>query len=188
MSSKAERNLYKRKWASASRTVNKNSAVSIKPDFYDNDSIITSCYSQSDANEPSCTLAAAGEVSAAVKVTDVMTVEQQSSASTDMSFQAYLRAWEDSSSNNTDSENDTLNDTILAYHLSSWVSQFNIKQNAVDKLLRILQQAGHRLPSTARSLMKTSREVTTTVKSGMQYLYLDLVKKLQSLFRHLSAD
>jgi hypothetical protein len=74
-------------------------------------------------------------------------------------------------------------------HLAvSSISEFHIKQNSIDKLLKILKQAGHQLPSTARSLMKTCREVETSVKSGMQYLYLDLVKKLQSFCNHLSSE
>ncbi len=60
-----------------------------------------------------------------------------------------------------------------------WASQFQVKHNAVDHLLKVLQQHGHTdLPSTARTLLKTPRHVATIQKSGMEYFHYPLHQKL----------
>ena len=53
------------------------------------------------------------------------------------------------------SEVDTGNDDALGDHLSKWVNDFGIKQNAVDSLLKILKECGHpNLPSSACTLLE----------------------------------
>ncbi|XP_051560003.1 uncharacterized protein LOC127444588 [Myxocyprinus asiaticus] len=60
----------------------------------------------------------------------------------------------------------------LATDLATWVSQFQVKSNAVD-------QHGHTdLPSSARTLLKTPRHVATIQKYGMEYLHYPLHQKL----------
>ena len=81
------------------------------------------------------------------------------------------------SSSDTDSEQ--MDDSVLSDSLAAWVREFSVKQNAVDKLLNILQLAGHKVPLTARSLFKTTKHVSISEKSGMQYVYLDIKKQLQ---------
>ncbi|KAJ8007744.1 hypothetical protein DPEC_G00097390 [Dallia pectoralis] len=69
--------------------------------------------------------------------------------------------------------------TSLAADLAAWTSEFQVKHNAVDGLLKLLKKHGHpQLPSTARTLMRTAREVKTVEKSGMEYLHYPLKEKL----------
>src|SRR6218665_3946634 len=77
------------------------------------------------------------------------------------------------------SDSEHWDDGVLADSLAAWAIEFSVKQNAIDKLLNILQLAGHRVPSTARSLLKTAKHVSISEKSGMQYVYLDVKKQLQ---------
>ena len=70
---------------------------------------------------------------------------------------------------------DNSDETSLEDRLVNWVNTFNVKHNAVDSLLKFLKGTGHpNLPSTARSLLSTTRVVDTQVKSGMQYLHYPL--------------
>ncbi|CAM4571293.1 unnamed protein product [Leuciscus chuanchicus] len=67
----------------------------------------------------------------------------------------------------------------LATDLASWASQFDVKNNAVDHLLKILQKHGHtNLPSSAHTLLKTPRKISTIQKCGMEYLHYPLRKQL----------
>ncbi|KAK9977262.1 hypothetical protein ABG768_019083 [Culter alburnus] len=76
----------------------------------------------------------------------------------------------------TDMEEDK---SSLATDLATWASKFQVKNNAVDHLLKVLQQHGHTdLPSTARTLLKTPRHVATIHKSGMEYFHYPLHQKL----------
>ena len=61
-------------------------------------------------------------------------------------------------SSETDTEGD-FNDSMLAEGLMKWTNDFNIKHNALDELLKLLQKSGHRLPSSARSLLNSKRDV-----------------------------
>ena len=85
----------------------------------------------------------------------------------------------------SDSESDD-DVTPLVEDLASWANQYQIKQNAVDSLLKLLKSQGHPdLPSTARTLLKTDRVVVTQVKSGMDYYYFgvkDQLRKYLSMY------
>jgi hypothetical protein len=86
----------------------------------------------------------------------------------------------------TSSESETdddVTDNSLKKDLSMWATQFNVPQNAVDKLLKLLQKAGHHLPSTARGLLKTKRNVVVDVKSDLDYVYLGFDKELDKFLR-----
>ena len=48
-----------------------------------------------------------------------------------------------------DCADEHLNDTELRYKLGEWATENQVKNNAVDKLLKILQEAGHHVPATA---------------------------------------
>ncbi len=79
----------------------------------------------------------------------------------------------------TSDQEDSKASSSLATDLASWASQFQVKSNAVDHLLKILQKHGHtHLPSSAHTLLKTSRQVTTMQKCGMEYLYYPLRQQL----------
>jgi hypothetical protein len=88
----------------------------------------------------------------------------------------------------SDTDGEGFDDNMLSDYLAAWANEFSIKQNAVDSLLRILQVAGHKVPSTARSLLKTTRHVLISEKSGMQYVYLDVNKQLQRFVKTIPED
>ncbi|KAL0965679.1 hypothetical protein UPYG_G00284340 [Umbra pygmaea] len=63
--------------------------------------------------------------------------------------------------------------------LATWTSEFQVKHNAVEILLKLLQSHGHpQLPSTARTVLKTAKELKTVEKSGMQSLHYSLKEML----------
>ena len=88
-------------------------------------------------------------------------------------------------SSDSESDSNIVNDGTLSEKLADWVNEFGIKHNAVDKLLCLLQSAGHRLPATARTLLKTPKDVVISEKSGMQYAYLDICKQLSKFVKRL---
>lgn len=82
----------------------------------------------------------------------------------------------------SDSDSDLNDDDpSLASDMAAWVTSYGIKHNAVDALLKTLKTHGHTdLPSTARTLLNTVKEVELELKSGMEYIYLGLKKGLVS--------
>lgn len=84
-----------------------------------------------------------------------------------------------SETSSDENEPSTSHSPCLSDSLSQWTSEFQIKHNAVDSLLKILRKNGHReLPKTARTLLETCESVNLQVKSGMQYIYLDCKEQL----------
>ncbi|KAK9977091.1 hypothetical protein ABG768_018912 [Culter alburnus] len=76
----------------------------------------------------------------------------------------------------------------LATDLASWASHFQVKNNAVDNLLKILQKHDHtHLSSSARSLLKT-RQIPTLQKCGMEYLHYPLRQQLLNNLEKYPAE
>ena len=74
-------------------------------------------------------------------------------------------------------------DNSLETNLVTWVYRFQINHNAVDSLLKILKQHGNPdLPTTARTLLGTTKIVNTQIKSGMQYYHYPLADVLLNNF------
>ena len=75
----------------------------------------------------------------------------------------------------SDSEREDKVDLSLCQGLVEWINRHSIKHTAADDLLKLLKTHGHEsLPSSARTILKTDRQVTTEDKSGMKYVYLGL--------------
>ncbi|KAI2645785.1 Large tegument protein deneddylase [Labeo rohita] len=78
----------------------------------------------------------------------------------------------------TETENE-MAPTSLSTFLQQWATKHLIKHNALEDLLRGLKQNGHpELPSTARTLLKTPRHITSVVKSGMECVHFNLRENL----------
>jgi hypothetical protein len=84
-----------------------------------------------------------------------------------------------SSDSENDSDTEESEQTNLRSELATWANEFQVKHTAVDSLVKLLKKCGHPdMPSTARTLLQTAREVPTEMKSGMTYVYLGLVEQL----------
>ena len=84
----------------------------------------------------------------------------------------------------SDSEDD--NDCFKS-DLAAWVTEFQIKQNAVDAILKLLKRSDHHdLPCACHTLLHTARHVETQVKSGLDYHYLALGSQLLKQFKQYS--
>ena len=55
--------------------------------------------------------------------------------------------------------------------LAKWAVKNKITRTAVDELLSVLREHGHRPPKNARTLLKTPRQVETKDLCGGQYRY-----------------
>ena len=76
--------------------------------------------------------------------------------------------------------------------LSSWAIHNNITHNALDELLVGLKevdaQSLRNLPKTARTLLKTNREVTTVKIGAMEVIHVDIAETLQRQLRKYPAE
>lgn len=82
-------------------------------------------------------------------------------------------------SSSDENEPSTSHSSCLSDSLAQWTSEFQIKHNAVDSLLKILRKNGHpELPKTTRTLLETCESVNLQLKSGMKYIYLDCKEQL----------
>lgn len=73
--------------------------------------------------------------------------------------------------------------------LRKWVTKHQVKHNAIDDLLKILQENGHSdLPVTARTLLRTPRVVKTERRSGMDFIHLGLESGLLETLRNYPKE
>ena len=73
----------------------------------------------------------------------------------------------------------------LSERLATWASQNKLTRAAINELLVILKDSGHKeLPKDARTLLKTPRMVPTLVKAGGDYTYIGIQKGICKSLRH----
>ena len=91
------------------------------------------------------------------------------------------------SSDSPESENEICGS--LANELAEWANAFQVKHNAIDNLLKRLKHHGHQdLPSTARTLIKTPRNIQIDTKSDMDYYYIGVKEEIVKHFaKYLDA-
>ena len=114
-----------------------------------------------------------------------VSVDIDKSASSQCDIMTLLSYLPESSS---ESDEDQLSGDTLKQGLALWVNECSIPHSAVNKLLQLLQCAGHKLPSTATSLLETIKEVPVTTKSNMDYVYFNTEKQLTNFYSSLSID
>ncbi len=73
--------------------------------------------------------------------------------------------------------------------LITWANKHQIRQCALDDLLKVLRSQGHdTLPATARTLLKTVRVVDIQNKSGMQYIHLSLSEEIEKVLKRYPCE
>ena len=98
-----------------------------------------------------------------------------------------------------DSDNPVLSDpnedgiseeeSSAADDLRKWVTDHQVKHDAVNDLLKFLQAHGHtELPSTARTPMRTQRVVNVEHKTGMEYVDFNICELLLNILQKYQVD
>jgi len=175
-----DRKQYRRRWTAAHRKLTATcSTDSLDCDKSSDDEFESSLLNERVSGE-NCDW---GTSNFNIELTSTGTASHKSSEYPAKMFQNIdYCSWKDydfETCTSSDTESEQMDDSVLSDLLASWSCEFSVKQNAVDKLLKILQLARHKVPSTARSLLKTTKHVSISEKSGMQYVYLDIRKQLQ---------
>lgn len=77
----------------------------------------------------------------------------------------------------------------LTMFLQEWSMKHLIPHNAIDDLLRGLKQHGHpELPLTARTLLRTPRQIETVKMSGMECVHFNLRESLIEQLKHYPKE
>ena len=85
------------------------------------------------------------------------------------------------------SDSEVESEASLSEGLVKWINKHDVKRTATDDLLKLLNSHGlASLPSSARTLLKTDKVVTSEGKSGMKYIYLGIDNSINKEFRHVS--
>lgn len=164
---KATRQQYKRKWMSASRSLRNNVHSNQSCNDCDNNTLpyenVDSTHNRHEdlAFEPCLP----EPIPSSDDVGDLAFPSFDDDA-----LQADISLADANVQHSSDSEIE--HELMLEDGLVDWANKYQVKHNAIDGLLQLLKQCGHPdLPGTARSLLKTTREIHLEEKSGMQYLY-----------------
>ncbi|MGH0151617.1 UNVERIFIED_CONTAM: hypothetical protein FKN15_037057 [Acipenser sinensis] len=76
-------------------------------------------------------------------------------------------------SSEDDTDDTEKEEKSLVEDIASWMTTNQIKHNAADDLLKLLIKHGSTdLPSSARTLLETPKNVQVEMKSGLEYVYL----------------
>ena len=154
---------YNRQWVSAKRKT-------LSMTQTQNEHIETSCDSDSDGDSSVCSAALNDEGPQCDNVIEDRCLFTD--ADSDVVWDV-IDAHDTGLLSSSDSERE--DDVALYQGLVEWVNKHSIKHTAVDDLLKLLKSHGHdSLPSSARTLLKTDRQVTSEDKSGMKYVYLGI--------------
>ena len=174
---------YKRRWARAKRRLNATPAIPIpevnavenapQPDVSDH---------QSDSgSDSSSSLESDVYLSPSESESGDESDEPLPAVNSPVVSENELELGED---NAADDRNDVL--PSASEIISSWALRNNITHNALDELLVGLKEADpqslRNLPKTARTLLRTNREVTTVRIGPMEVIHVDIAETLQ---RHL---
>lgn len=87
----------------------------------------------------------------------------------------------DDDERSSDSETSSLHDSV-----AEWATTYNISQNALSDLLKILQPYVPMLPKDARTLLNTERNLDIKAIAGGEYYYFGIKFWLQALLERCS--
>lgn len=184
---KSEQRDYKRRWAAAARGLKKRRQKQGEKERFDSDSD-----GDTDTEIPETPFVDFPETVAENFETNARDSDESYDArnideSVDSDDDPWIGIDEHvtlSSDSESENERDSLED-----RLALWAVGHREKHNAVDSLLKILREVGHpELPSTARTLLSTTRNVEIQIKSGMEYYYFGLKDELLKHFKMYSLQ
>ncbi|CAC5396070.1 unnamed protein product [Mytilus coruscus] len=191
---------YKRRWMSISRSVNKdlasnNANYTTSSDDDETQDLSSKCLNYFSQNKSVGTQGPRQEFIESSSFPDINITQDKSDetdarVSLNQNEDGINEEWNwdmiDQHIEITDSEDEDEGEgegdgsTILT-DLSEWVTENLTKQNATDKLLKILIKNGHKnLPSTVMTLLQTKRHIDTQVVSDMEYYNFGLEKGLKN--------
>lgn len=185
-----KRKAYKRKWMQGARALKKS--YNQEPNFEYEEERPRTCIPNSQ--EQSCS-------TSNYRTVNNMTDDEQGFVETDIIFQNTSETCVVNDSewdvidqhviiaSDSEYESENVEKPSLCEDLTTWVNQNNISHNATDQLLKILKGHGlDQLPSTARSLLKTKRNVEVITKAGMEYFYFGLERGLVNNLEKIQSN
>lgn len=183
---KRNRVQYKKNWAAASRTLRNAKATNTNRDTDEPHQLLFNPVSQDNTSSDTETFFEQNEPSPKHHRVSVLqhiedTFQHEDNDLSVMGFDCNV-------SSSSEMEDDALRDISLSERLGEWSNQFLIKQNALDGLLKLLQDHGHpNLPSSARTLLKTAKKIPVQNRSGMDYIYFPLATEIMKHFKKYPA-
>ena len=168
---KTKRLQYRRKWKSAAKSlVNMRSDTETHPDI--NDSSHSASLQCNDGGE----VRTMNEVPNSYS-TNIVVEGHDSDGDDDRDLWDLIDHTGNatfSSDSDSELESETASCTSLTKDLAACTNQFQVKHNAVDHLLKLLQNHGHvNLPATARTLLKTQKcSDRTQIWYGIHLLWI----------------